>query len=205
MKVVAVNGSPRRNGNTRQLLDAVLAPLAQAGWETELIQAGGKNLHGCRACRRCFENQDRRCSYDDDDFNGMYEKLLTADAMVIGSPTYFADITPETKAFIDRAGYVAMANGGLLAGKIGAGVIAVRRAGAVHALDSINHMFLICRMVVPGSTYWNIGFGREPGEVANDAEGLANMNHLGRAVAWLGKALQANGEAYPSPKAPGEA
>ena len=152
MKTVAVNGSPRRNGNTRLLLEAVLAPLAKGGWE-------------------------------------------------IGSPTYFADITPEAKALIDRAGYVSLANGGLFGGKIGAGVIAVRRAGAVHALDSINHMFLICRMIVPGSTYWNIGFGREAGEVAADAEGLANMDHLGRAIAWLGKAIVAGGEAYPGPKA----
>jgi multimeric flavodoxin WrbA len=205
VKVVAVNCSPRRNGNTRLLLEAVLEPLGKAGWETELIQAGGKNIHGCRACRRCFESQDRRCSYDDDEFNTIYEKLLAADAMVIGSPTYFADITPEAKALIDRAGYVAMANGGLFAGKIGAGVIAVRRAGAVHALDSINHMFLICRMVVPGSTYWNLGFGREAGEVAADAEGLANMNHLGRAIAWLGKAIADSGEAYPGPKVDEEA
>jgi len=205
VNVVAINGSPRRNGNTRLLLEAVLGPLAKAGWETELVQAGGKNIHGCRACRRCFERQDRRCSYDDDDFNGMYERLLTADAVVIGSPTYFADITPETKAFIDRAGYVSMANGGLLAGKIGAGVIAVRRAGAVHALDSINHMFLICRMIIPGSTYWNIGFGREAGEAAADAEGLANMDHLGRAIAWLGKALAAGTGPYPGPTTGDEA
>jgi multimeric flavodoxin WrbA len=205
MKVVAVNGSPRRNGNTHLLLEAVLAPLAKSGWDAELLQAGGKDIHGCRACRRCFRNQDRRCSYDDDDFNGIYEKLLGADAMVIGSPTYFADITPEAKAVIDRAGYVSMANDGLFAGKIGAGVVAVRRAGAIHALDSINHMFLICRMVVPGSTYWNIGFGREAGEVAVDLEGLANMNHLGRAIGWLGKAIAASGEPYPGPKADDEA
>ncbi len=200
MKVVAVNGSPRRNGNTRMLLEAVLAPLGEAGWETELLQAGGKDIHGCRSCRRCFEKKDRRCSYDDDDFNGLYEKMLDADAIVIGSPTYFADITPEIKALIDRAGYVALANGGLFAGKIGAGVIAVRRAGAVHALDSINHMLHLCRMVMPGSTYWNMGFGREAGEVASDAEGLANMDHLGRAIAWLGEAIQASGKPYPGSK-----
>lgn len=201
MKIVALNGSPRRNGNTHYLLEAVLAPLKKAGWDTELVQVGGRDIHGCRACRRCFERQDRRCSYDDDDFNGIYETILTADALVIGSPTYFADISPETKALIDRAGYVAMANGGLLAGKIGAGVIAVRRAGAIHALDSINHMFLISQMVVPGSTYWNLGVGREPGAVANDAEALVNMNHLGRAIAWLGEAIQASGKPYPGPKA----
>lgn len=197
MKAVAINGSPRRNGNTRQMLEAVLAPLTEAGWETDLIQVGGSDIHGCRACRRCFERQDRRCSYDDDDFNATYEKLLAADAIVIGSPTYFADISPETKALIDRAGYVAMANQGLLRGKIGAGVIALRRGGGVHALDSINHLFLICEMVIPGSIYWNLGFGREPGAVAEDAEAMANMNHLGRAIGWLGRAIEAGGEAYP--------
>ena len=192
MKAVAVNGSPAGTATPacswRQCLPAGQGRVGDRtgpGW--------GKDIHGCRACRRCFERQDRRCSYDDDDFNAIYEKLLTADAIVIGSPTYFADITPEAKAVIDRAGYVAMANDGLFAGKIGAGVVAVRRAGAVHALDSINHMFLISRMVIPGSTYWNIGFGREAGEVANDAEGLAKMNHLGRAIAWMGKAIKASG------------
>ena len=200
MKIAAFNGSPKRNGNTRHLLDAVLAPPKEAGWEAEVVQVGGKSIHGCRACRRCFENQDGQCSYDDDDFGDIYRKLVAADAVVIGSPTYFADIASETKALIDRAGYVALANGGLLRGKIGAGVIALRRGGGVHALDSINHLFLICEMIIPGSTYWNLGFGREPGAVADDAEALANMEHLGRAIVWLGGAIEAGGKAYPAHK-----
>jgi multimeric flavodoxin WrbA len=204
MRVVAINGSPRRNGNTHQLLEAVLASLAEAGWDTEMVQVGGKSLHGCRACYRCVKNKDGRCSYDDDDFNKVFVKLAEADAMVIGSPTYFADITPETKALIDRAGFVSRANGGLFAGKIGAAVAAVRRGGSLHALDSINHLYLICEMVIPGSTYWNMGYGREAGEVAADTEGMANMAHLGRAIAWLGKAMsaaQAAGAVYPNSKA----
>ncbi len=201
MKIVAINGSPRRNGNTRCLLDAVLAPLIEAGWETELVQIGGRDIHGCRSCYRCVENTDRRCSYDDDEFNALFEKVAAADAMLIGSPTYFADITPETKAFIDRAGFVAGANGALFAGKIGAGVIAVRRGGSVHALDSINHMFLIRQMIIPGSTYWNMGVGREAGTVVADEEGMANMHQLGRAIAWLGKAIQACSDDYPRPEA----
>ena len=197
MKIIAINGSPRKNGNTRQLLEAVLAPLSRDGWETELVQVGGRNIHGCRACYKCFEKKDRQCTFKDDDFNPIFEKLRAADAILVGSSTYFADVTPETKALIDRAGFVSMANGGLLAGKVGAGVVAVRRGGAMHAVDSINHLFLISQMIIPGSTYWNMGFGLEPGEVAADDMGLANMTHLGRAIDWLGKALKATAEPYP--------
>lgn len=201
MKIVAINGSPRRNGNTRLLLDSVLAPLQEEGWDAEVVQVGGKQMHGCRGCYSCIKNQDRRCKYSDDEFNAVFEKMVQADAIVIGSPTYFADITAETKALVDRAGFVSRGNGGLFAGKIGAGVVAVRRGGSIHAVDSINHLFLICEMVIPGSTYWNMGFGREAGEAAGDAEGLANMAHLGRAIAWLGKAMQSAEEPYPNSKA----
>lgn len=200
MKIVAINGSPRNNGNTGLLLEAMLAPLRDAEWDTETIRIGGSHLHGCRACRTCFERQDLRCRYEDDEFNSIYEKILAADALVIGSPTYVADVTSETKALIDRTAYVTLANGAPLAGKIGAGVIALRRGGGVHALDSINHFFLICQMIIPGSRYWNLGFGREPGAVAEDAEGMANMKHLGQAIAWLGKAIRGGGEPYPLPE-----
>lgn len=197
MKIVAINGSPRKEGNTRQLIDAVLEPLKKAGWETEVVQLGGKNIHGCRACYACFTKLDKRCVFRDDEFNAVFEKLLDADAILIGSSTYFADITPETKALIDRAGFVAMANGGLFAGKVGAGVIAVRRGGAIHALDSINHLFLISQMIVPGSTYWNMGLGLDQGDVQKDAMGLVNMEHLGRAIRWLTNAVKQSSVPYP--------
>ena len=115
----------------------------------------------------------------------------------MGSPTYFADVSAEMKAFIDRAGFVGMANGCLLAGKVGAAVVAVRRGGATHVFDTINHLFFISQMVVPGSTYWNMGYGLEPGKVSEDAEGLRNMHHLGEAIDWLGKALAASSTPYP--------
>ncbi|MBP1626037.1 MAG: NADPH-dependent reductase [Holophagaceae bacterium] len=197
MKALAINGSPRKGGNTQYLLEAALAPLAKAGWETELVQIGGKNIHGCRACGKCFEKRDRRCIFNADEFNGVLEKMLEADAILLGSPTYFADVTPEIKALMDRAGFVAMANGCALAGKIGAAVVAVRRGGATHVFDSINHLYQICQMVIPGSTYWNIGYGLNPGDVANDAEGLANMAHLGGVIDWLGRALKASSTPYP--------
>jgi len=196
MKVIAINGSPRKEGNTRLLLEAVLKPLAEAGWETELVQIGGKNIHGCRACFKCWETQDKRCVFGKDAFNDVFEKVLSADAVILGSPTYFADVTAEMKAFMDRAGFVAMANGCLLAGKIGAAVVAVRRGGATHVFDTMNHLFQISQMVLPGSTYWNMAYGLEPGKVAEDAEGLNNMAHLGQAIDWLGTAIR-NAPPYP--------
>jgi len=197
MKALAINGSPRRDGNTRVLLESVLAPLAKAGWETEIVQVGGRTIHGCRACGMCREEQDLRCASSKDEFNPIFEKMLGADAIVLGSPTYFADVSTEMKALIDRAGFVAMANGSALAGKIGAAVVAVRRGGATHAFDTMNHLFFISQMVVPGSTYWNMGYGLEPGQVSGDAEALRNMAHLGRAIDWLGSALQASAQPYP--------
>lgn len=189
MKVVAFNGSPRVGGNTEILLRKCLEPIEAAGIETELIQVGGRNIHGCRACYGCKKNQNRRCAYDDDILNGLLEKMFEAQGIILGSPTYYADLTPEIKALIDRAGYVAGANGRLFTHKVGAAVVAARRGGTTHVLDSINHMFLITGMVIPGSTYWNFGLGRDKGEVENDQEGLANMKDLGENIAWLIKKL----------------
>ena len=197
MYALAVNGSPRKKGNTELLLRAVLAPLTEAGWETEFFQLGGKTIKGCMACNKCFEKRDMQCINKDDCFNDLMEKMLRADAIILGSPTYFTDVSAEIKALLDRSGYVAIANGRLFAGKIGAAVIAVRRGGATHAYDSINHMYLMSQMIVPGSTYWNMGFGLNKGEAANDAEGLANMKDLGATIAWLGKAMDAHKDSFP--------
>lgn len=189
MKVVAFNGSPRPDGNTSILLRIVCDQLQQEGIETELVQVGGAHIKGCSACLKCKENQDRRCSITDDDANGFIEKMLAADGIVLGSPTYFTDVTAEMKAFIDRGGYVARMNGNLLRRKAGAAVVAARRAGAIHAFDTLNHFFLINEMVVPGSTYWNIAFGRDKGDVELDVEGQRTMETLGRNLAWLLKKL----------------
>lgn len=184
MKVVAFNGSPRKDGNTFQLVNTVFSALQQAGIETELVQVGGHLIHGCSACYQCGAKKNNRC-VQDDQVNGWIRKMIEADGIILASPTYFADITPELKALIDRAGFVARANDNLLKRKIGAGVIAVRRAGAVHCLDSINHFFLIQQMIIPGSCYWNMGFGRDKGEVEKDEEGQRTMTILGENMAWL--------------------
>jgi multimeric flavodoxin WrbA len=189
MKVVAINGSARRGGNTAILLNHVLGELHAEGIETELVELGGVAIHGCRACRKCSVRKDRRCSQADDFGNAAIEKMDAADAILLGSPTYVTDVTPEIKALIDRACLVSGANGGMFRRKVGAAVVAVRRAGATHAFDTLNHFFLITEMIVPGSCYWNVGFGREPGEVEKDEEGIRTMKILGRNMAWLLKKL----------------
>jgi len=185
MKVVAFNGSPRKDGNTAHLIKHVFDALDRAGVATEMVQVGGNLIHGCTACGQCFEKKDGCCVIRKDLVNECIAKMRQADGIILASPTYFADLTPELKALIDRAGFVAMANGRFLKRKVGAAVIAVRRGGATHAFDSINHLFLISEMIVPGSCYWNMGLGREKGEVEGDAEGIRTMRILGENMAWL--------------------
>jgi multimeric flavodoxin WrbA len=191
MKVVAFNGSARRDGNTAILVRRVFAELEQEGIETELVQLAGQHIHGCSACGQCFKNKNQKCVFDDDIVNACIEKMRAADGIILASPTYFADLTSETKALIDRAGYVARANGNLFRRKVGAAVVTARRTGAIHALDSINHFFLIGEMIVPGSSYWNIGLGRAIGEVEHDEEALRTMEALGQNMAWLLKRINA--------------
>jgi len=190
MKAIAFNGSPRQGGNTEILLKRVLEPIREAGIETELIQIGGRPVRGCMACFKCRENKDSRCINKTDMVNECIGKMIEADAIILGSPTYFADMTSEMKALIDRAGMVAGVNGRLFSRKIGAAVVANRRGGATHVLDSINHMFLISKMIVPGSTYWNFGIGLQKGDVEKDTEALENMKDLGQTIAWLIKSLR---------------
>jgi multimeric flavodoxin WrbA len=185
MKVVAVNGSARKGGNTAMLIETVFGPLREAGHECELIELGASDIRGCTACGKCREKADRRCHGRKDDGNEVIARLFDADAILLGSPTYFADITPELKAIIDRAGYVARGNGNPFARKPGAAVVAVRRAGAIHAFDSINHFFLIGEMVIVGSSYWNVGIGGPKGAVAEDDEGIATMRRLGENMSWV--------------------
>lgn len=185
MKVIAFNGSARKDGNTAKLINYTFEELAKEGIETELMQLSGKPLHGCIACYKCFASKDRRCAVTDDCANECIAKMDEANGIIIGSPTYFAGITPEAKALIDRCGMVARANGDMFKRKVGAGVVAVRRAGAIHVFDTINHFFTIGQMIVVGSSYWNIGIGRNAGEVESDEEGLKTMRDLGVNMAWL--------------------
>jgi multimeric flavodoxin WrbA len=186
MKVIAFNGSGRKDGNTCLLLKVVLEELQAEGIETELIQLAEKGpLQGCVSCFQCIQKKNMKCAIETDPFNEYFAKISQADGLLLGSPVYFSDVTAGTRALIERCGLVARANGNLLKRKVGAGVIAVRRAGSNFALSSINYLFLISEMIIPGSNYWNMAMGRNPGEVMNDAEGIETMKTLGRNMAWL--------------------
>ncbi|WP_440954259.1 flavodoxin family protein [Methanosarcina sp. Mfa9] len=189
MKVVAFNGSPRKEGNTAKLIGHVFSELEKEGIETEMVQLGGKSIHGCIACMKCFENKDKKCVIEKDIVNDCIAKMAEADGIILATSTYFADLTPEIKALIDRAGMVAVANDALFKRKVGAAVVAVRRAGSIHAFDSINHFFTISQMIIPGSSYWNMGIGFEEGDVENDEEGIQTMETLGQNMAWLLKKI----------------
>jgi multimeric flavodoxin WrbA len=191
VKVVAFNGSGRKNGNTALLIRRVLGVLEAEGIETELIQLAGKHIRGCNACRTCFSTKNNRCIIKDDNVNAYIQKMVKADGIILGSPVYFSMMSPELKALIDRAGYVALANDHIFKRKVGAAVVAVRRAGAIPTFDAINHFFLISQMIIPASSYWNVGVGRKKGDVENDEEGMQTMETLGKNMAWLIKKLKA--------------
>ena len=190
MKVVAFNGSPRANGNTAQSLQIVLKELEKEGISTELVQLGGKKVFGSLACGKCYENRDNRCSRKDDELNTFIQKMNEADGILIGSPTYFSNVSTEVKALIDRCGFVNKANEGkILRGKVGAAVVSVRRAGSNFTYAAINFFFGIAEMIIPGSSYWNMTLALEPGDVQKDEEGIRTFETLGRNMAKLLKQI----------------
>ena len=182
MKAIAFNGSPRKDGNTFILIKHVLRELEKEGVETELVQLSGKEIHGCISCYKCFENKDRRCAVKDDAANEYMEKMTKAEGIILGSPVYFMDITPEMKALIDRSGFVSRVNGGMYKNKVGATVAAFRRSGGMHAIDSMNHFLLSQEIFIVGRA---IGIGRDKGEVEKDEEGMQLVRSLGQRMAWL--------------------
>jgi len=182
MRVIGFNGSPRKDGNTFILINYVLRELEKEGIKTELVQLSEKEIHGCIACYKCFENKDKRCAVKTDAANEYIEKIINADGIVLGSPVYFIDITPEMKALIDRAGFVSLANGRMYANKVGATVAAFRRSGAMHAVDSMNHFLLSQQIFIVGRA---VGVGREKGEAEKDEEGVQLSKSLGQRMGWL--------------------
>ena len=165
--------------------------LASEGIDGELIWIGAENLRGCIACGKCRENQNKKCVQTGDKMNEYIGKIIDADGVVLGSPTYFADLTTNIKALIERVGYVCRGNGNLLKRKIGAAVVAVRRAGSLPVFDAINHFYFINQVIVPGSSYWNMGIGLDKNDVDNDEEGIQTMKNLGSNMAWLLKKINA--------------
>lgn len=189
MKVIAFNGSARKDGNTAILIKRIFKILQDEGIETELIQLSGQQIHGCTACGTCRKIKNKECKIVNDNVNEYIQKMMSADGIILGSPTYFSMMSSEMKALIDRSGFVARANGDLFKRKVGAAVVAVRRAGGMPTFDGLNHFFLINQMIVPGSSYWNVGIGLGKGDVEKDTEGLQTMEDLGKNMAWLLKKL----------------
>ncbi len=190
MKVLGINGSPNKNGNTSLLIKAVFQELIKEGIETEIINIALKPVRGCRACFTCAKNQNKRCVFDEDIMNECIGKMVAADGIILGSPTYFTDVTAEMKALIDRAGMVSITNGGLFKHKVGGSVVAVRRGGATHAFDTMNHFLHYMQMFLVGASYWNMVFGFVAGDVNDDKEGMENMKTLGENMAYLLKKIK---------------
>lgn len=186
MKVLAFNGSPRKDGNTTILISHLFRELEKERIETELFQLSGKEIRGCVACYKCFENKDQRCSVKKDAANECIEKMIGAEGIILGSPVYFTDVTAEMKGLIDRAGFVNRANGFMFKNKVGAAMVVMRRSGASHTLDTINHFLIGTQMIVPGQSF---AIGRDIGDVEKDEEGMQGAKALGQRMAWLLKKL----------------
>ncbi len=190
MKVAGFNGSPRKDGNTALMIEAVFEELRKEGVETELVHVARGPVRGCKGCLTCAKKLNRRCVVDDDIVNECIEKMIDADGIILGSPTYFTDVTAEMKALIDRAGMVSIVNGGILKHKVGGAVTAVRRGGAIHTFDTMNHFLHYMQMFLVGASYWNMAYGFKAGEVKEDGEGMANMKSLGENMAFLLRKLK---------------
>ena len=178
MKALVVCGSPRLEGNTQNLLEVVCDSLNKKNIETELVLIHDKEIKPCIACEKCKETRDRTCAIKNDDFNSILEKMIKADTFIIGSPVYFGSATSQTTSLLHRAGYVARANDNFFTGKVGAPVVVARRSGQNFTYAQLLFFFTINDMIVPGSTYWNIAFGRKKGEVTHDEEGIKTVQHF---------------------------
>lgn len=188
MKVLGINGSAREDGNTAILIRTVFEELEAAGIETELVQFSGQVIEPCKACWAC--GGQKNCVHRKDIFRDVFEKMAGADGILLGSPVYSANVSSNMQAFLERAAVVGDMNPGLFTHKVGASVAAVRRGGALQAVDAMNHFFLNHEMYVVGSVYWNMVYGQMPGDVLKDEEGIANMKNLGQNMAFLLKALK---------------
>ena len=201
MKVIVINGSPKSNGNTALGLARVMDALEADDIRTERIDIGGRAIHGCVACGGCGVNKNRKCVLDNDGVNDWMQAMFEADGVLLGSPVYYAGINGAFKAFLDRTFYVGMANGGLFRHKVGAAIVAVRRAGSTTALEQLHKYFTISEMFLPASNYWSMIFGRTPGEAEQDAEGGQCLNLLGQNMAWLMRLIQYGRDTVPAPRA----
>lgn len=185
MKVIAINGSPKKHGNTYHALNMVGESLKAEGIEFEIVQVGNKSIRGCMGCGGCVKSRDEKCVFKDDPVNETIQKMKEADGILLGSPVHYAGVAGTMKSFLDRAFYVAGVNGGLFRNKVGASVVAVRRTGGMPAFEQLNNFLNYSEMIMPTSNYWNVIHGTMPGEVLEDKEGCQIMEVLGKNMAYL--------------------
>ena len=190
MKVVAINGSPNKEGNTYFAIKAVAVELEKEGIEVEIIQVGDKDIRGCLACGACGRNKNEKCIIDTDEVNDWIQKIKEADGVILGSPVHFSAIGGTMKSFLDRAFYVAASNGSMFRHKAGAAVVAVRRSGGVAAFGQLNNYLYYSEMLMPTTNYWSVIHGAVKGEAERDLEGVQIMSNLGRNMAWLMKLME---------------
>jgi len=188
MIALGISGSPRANGNTQIAVSLALSQIGKAGIDTQLVSLAGKTIKPCTACMACRKKIE--CSIDDDDFWPIFERILEADGLILGSPVYFGSATPQLMALLDRAGYIARNNGSLLRHKVGGPIAVARRAGQNFTYAQLMLFYGLNEMIVVGSTYWNIGFGKAPGDINGDAEALETLRNFGKNVAWVLKKLK---------------
>jgi multimeric flavodoxin WrbA len=200
MKVIAINGSPKADGNTFHALSMVGDEIKASGIEFEILHIGHKTVHGCMACGKCSVNKDEKCSLKTDQLNEWIQKLKEADGIIIGSPVYFSGIPGTLKSFLDRAFYVSGSNGNLFRQKVAAAVVAVRRTGGSATFDSLNHYLSYSEMIIATSNYWNVIHGSRPGEAIQDSEGRQIMSVLGKNISWLLKMKEAAECTIPAPE-----
>lgn len=188
-RIIGIIGSPRVDGNTEYLVKAALSEAEKDNeFETEIIRLADKKINPCTACLACKD--EKKCIIEDD-FDPIFEKMVAADGIIIGSPVYFGSTTPETKSLIDRAGYVSIYSGRVFENKVGGPVVVARRAGQNFTFAQLLFFFLHQGMIVPGSTYWNIAFGREKGKVKEDEEGIKTAINFGKKMIWIIRKLKA--------------
>lgn len=185
MKVLLINGSARRNGNTFLALSEIAKQLQCEGIDSEIVQIGAKPVRGCIACGKCKANGNNRCVFDDDICNRISEKMADCDALIVGSPVYYGQPNGSVLSLVQRMFFSA---GAYFNGKPAAAVAICRRGGATAAFQTLNMPFQMMNMPVIGSQYWNIAYGREEGQVMQDTEGMQTMRTLALNMAYILKA-----------------
>lgn len=200
MKVVAFNGSPKKEGNTYNAIKTVAIELEKDGIEVEIVHVGNKLVRGCLACGGCARNKNERCVIEKDEVNEWIQKMKDADGIILGSPVYYSAIAGTMKSFLDRAFYVGSSNGGMFRHKVGASVVAVRRSGGIPTFDQLNNYINYSEMLMPTSNYWNVAYGTKPAETLNDEEGMQIMRVLGKNMSWLMRLVEFGKDSIEAPE-----